>query len=110
MYYETCCPRCSAQAIISNNYARKVGGFIGALAGAATGLTGTKGSSSLAVIAGTLMAVLVGATAGCSTGTILGASIDENVLNNFECAHCGSRFSRLQGDMTHAPIPDRWNS
>lgn len=110
MYYETACPRCDAPAIISHNYARKVGGFIGALAGAATGLTGTKGSSSLAVLAGTLMAVLVGATAGCSTGTILGASIDENVLNNFECAHCGSRFSRQQGDMAHHHMPEYWQS
>ena len=110
MYYEISCPRCGANAVVSHNYARKVGAVIGAIAGAATGVSGNKGGSPLALIAGTLLTVLLGATAGCSTGSILGSAIDENVLNNFECAHCGSKFSRPQDTVTRATMPDVWQA
>ena len=110
MFHENICPRCNSGAVVAHNYARKLGGLVGAIAGTVTGLKGSRASSdSLTALATGLIAALLGATAGCSAGTILGSTLDDNVLNNFQCLRCGHRFSHPHVAQTQA-LPEHWDS
>jgi hypothetical protein len=38
------------------------------------------------------MGALLGGAAGCATGAVVGSTIDDNVLDNYECESCGHTF------------------
>lgn len=103
------CPKCHDGLIRPVNRARKAGGAIGTVAGAATGavgvLKGMKTASDstgadlgstaavLAVVAGAVIGALIGGTTGCEVGARLGQAVDTHVLNNYRCLTCGFTFS-----------------
>jgi hypothetical protein len=104
-----CCPRCKSPRIITLDQGRKIGGAVGAVAGA-TGSTlvtwgGAKTGAALGMIAGPpgailgglagmVIGALVGGAAGCTTGAIAGETIDENLLSNYQCQTCGFTFGK----------------
>jgi hypothetical protein len=103
------CPHCHSKDVRAKNLARRVGGTVGALAGAASGVSGILGAARLGLVigapAGPVAAVLtaiasatlrgiVGATIGCEVGTVLGGLIDKYVLENDACSNCGSSVKR----------------
>ena len=107
------CPRCGSPGIISHNYARKVGGAIGTVAGASGGFVaataGAETGAAVGLIAGppgalvggvsgAIIGALLGGAAGCATGAMLGTAIDNNILDNHECKHCGHTFSSAHPD------------
>jgi len=109
MFHENNCPRCNSNAVVAHNYARKLGGLVGTIAGTITGLKGSRVSGdSLSSLATGLIAALLGATAGCSAGTILGSALDDNVLNNFQCLRCGHRFSHPHMAPVQPALPEPW--
>lgn len=100
------CPKCHSPHIETRNRARKIGCAVGAIAGAisAVVVAGFETGANVVRIVGptdpvygnvasTIVAALVGATAGGTTGVRLGEVIDEKVLDNYLCHHCGHAFS-----------------
>jgi hypothetical protein len=98
------CPNCHHEDWRNRNLARRVGGTVGAVAGAASGVSGIlaaarvgmivgavagpAGSVMTAIAAATLRGI-VGGTIGCEVGTALGGLIDKHVLENDCCRNCG---------------------
>jgi hypothetical protein len=104
-----CCPRCKSSKIITLDHGRKIGGMVGAVAGAARGTSATLGGAKtgdalstvagpsgviLGSLAGIVMDALICGAAGCTTGAIAGEAIDENLLNNYQCQACGFTFGK----------------
>ena len=102
------CPKCQSPRIRSNDYAKKIGAFIGTVAGAlsASSQAGryTIGAVSRLVVgkfpippigrsANTIINALVAGTAGGAAGARLGEFIDAHLLNNFQCLECKHKFS-----------------
>lgn len=100
----TQCPRCHSSAVITKDFARKVG----ALIGTAQGVTAAMGRAEVGavigiaagpagVVAGGMVGAILGGLAGAATGCIAGAKlgevIDERVLDNYGCLDCGLSFS-----------------
>jgi len=99
------CPTCHSSQIETRNRARKLGGTIGALSGAASamfaasaktravaGLAGGPGAA-FSIITSSVLAALISGAASSATGVRLGEVIDENILNNYFCHSCGHTFS-----------------
>lgn len=101
------CPRCASPRTQTKNRAKKLGGAFGtcfgiassfsgaakgAAAGAAIGLRSTAQIPSLNSITVAVLGAFVGGAMGCATGAALGQVIDETVLNNHLCLHCGHSF------------------
>lgn len=98
------CPNCHHEDGRNRNLARRIGGTVGAVAGAASGVSGIlaaarvgmivgavagpAGSFLTAIAAATLRGI-VGGTIGCEVGTALGGLIDKHVLENDCCRNCG---------------------
>jgi hypothetical protein len=102
------CPKCKSIHIKSKNYARKVGGTIGAIAGTIGGLSaigyGARTGASAGLIfgpfgatvggiSGAILAGLAGGAAGSSAGLSLGELVDSKILNNLKCTSCHHSFS-----------------
>jgi len=98
------CPRCHSARVESRNFARRLGGAIGAIAGTTSGmalavigaevrlLTGPIGAV-LGGLAGVVIEGIVGGATGCAAGSKLGAAVDQNILRNQHCRDCGHAFS-----------------
>jgi uncharacterized membrane protein len=86
------CPQCQSEQIVTRNYARRTGGAIGAVAGAASMIAGPPGTV-IGGIAGAIIGGFIGALAGGSAGIALGEAIDNNVLDNYQCLSCQFVFS-----------------
>lgn len=99
------CPKCHSLRIETRNRARRLGGAIGALSGAASamfaasdkaravaGLAGGPGAV-LSIITSSTLAALISGAASSATGVKLGEVIDEKILNNYLCHSCGHTFS-----------------
>lgn len=99
------CPKCHSSQIETRNRARKLGGAIGAVSGAASamlatsakaravaGLAGGPGAA-FSIITSSVLAALISGAASSTTGVTLGEVIDEKILNNYLCHSCGHTFS-----------------
>ncbi len=100
------CPKCHSPQIETRNRARKLGGVIGSVSGAAgamivaaskartaAGLVGGPAGLTFNCIASAVAAALASAAASGTTGVKLGEVIDEKILNNYLCHSCGHTFS-----------------
>ena len=102
------CPTCHSQHIEKLDYAKKTGGAVGFVGGAASGMAGALGGARLGAtvgliagpigsgigsIAGAILGGLMGGTAGGLTGAKLGQVIDKRLLDNNHCLNCGHTFS-----------------
>lgn len=102
------CPRCSSPKTQAKNHPKKIGGAFGtcvgiansfsgvakgAAAGAALGFKATAPTSSLNSVTAAVLGALAGGAIGCAAGASLGQVIDDTVLNNHLCLHCGHSFS-----------------
>lgn len=102
------CPRCKGDRIHAKNNARRIGGSVGTVSGAAAGMTGAAAGAEtgaaigmlagpagavLGGVAGAIFGGLFGAAAGGAVGAKAGEVIDSNVLDNFVCLSCGHEFS-----------------
>ncbi|AYQ26567.1 MULTISPECIES: hypothetical protein [unclassified Polaromonas] len=101
------CPSCHKEDVTHKNLARKIGCTIGALAGAASGVSGILSAARLGLVVGTpagpaaalLTAIasatlrgIAGATAGGGLGHALGSMLDKHVLQSDSCPHCGFSY------------------
>ncbi len=117
----TCiCPNCHHEDRRPKNLARKIGGALGAVAGAACGVYGILGTDRIGMgdvrfpgdmedfqpdlisIASATIRGLLGATTGFICGVRLGELIDAHLLENQTCRQCGYPFS---GGMDYAQRP-----
>ena len=106
------CPKCASRDIETRDVAKKTGGALGLLAGAASGVASAMSGadigasvgsavgliagpvgSRLGGLAGTLIGGLLGGVAGGVAGARLGHLIDEQMLDNYHCLACDYRFS-----------------
>lgn len=102
------CPKCQSSRIRSNNYAKKVGAFIGTLAGVLSASNQSErystGTVSPVVVgkfpnvtigrtADIIINALVTGTAGGAAGARLGEFIDQHILHNLQCLACKHKFS-----------------
>lgn len=99
------CPKCHSLRIETRNRARRLGGAIGAMSGAAsailaasakarsvTALAGGSGTA-FSIITSSVLEALISGAASSATGVTLGEVIDEKILNNYLCHSCGHTFS-----------------
>lgn len=104
----TPCPSCNSGRVVTKDIGKQTGGLIGAAGGVASGaagaLSGAEAGAVLGVvggpvgiaigsIAGAILGGLFGGVAGGIAGATLGEQIDEKVLLNYQCLHCGYSFS-----------------
>lgn len=95
----TLCPKCQSTHIESRNLGRKAGSALGVFVGFAGtvaivgAMESLPGGANIRRFATVLMKAMVGGTSGCAVGAALGEVIDENVLTNHRCLHCGHCFS-----------------
>jgi hypothetical protein len=100
------CPKCHSAHVETRNRARKLGGAIGAVAGATSAILAAaakartaavlvSGPSALTFggIATAIIPALISGAASSTTGVKLGEVIDEKILNNYLCHGCGHTFS-----------------
>ena len=99
------CPNCQSDHVISLDHAKRAGGLIGVVGGAASALAGARIGSTVGAIAGP-PGLLLGSLAGAAFGVLacaasgglvgaeVGAIVDEHVLDNFQCQGCGHTFSQ----------------
>lgn len=99
------CPRCQSNHVISLDHAKRAGGLIGAVGGAASALSGARIGGTVGAIAGppglmlgslagAAFGVLACAASGGLVGAKVGAIVDERVLDNYQCQDCGHTFSQ----------------
>ncbi len=91
------CPRCHTPFVVRRRRAQTaaiaIAGVAGAIQGASSAITETKGKSDpMGVIAGTILGGLLGGAAGCAAGAAIGAPIDHALPDNFLCQACGYAF------------------
>jgi hypothetical protein len=100
------CPKCHSVHVETRNRARKLGGTIGAVAGATSVMLAAAAKARTAAvqvtgpfaitlggIATTIIPALISGAASGTTGVKLGEVIDEKILNNYLCHSCGHTFS-----------------
>jgi hypothetical protein len=102
------CPKCQSSRIRCNNYAKKVGAFIGTLAGVLSASNQSERYSTATVspvvvgkfpnapigrTADIIINALVTGTAGGAAGARLGEFIDQHILHNLQCLACKHKFS-----------------
>lgn len=103
------CPKCQSDQIDAKNYAKKAGGTIGTVAGAAFGAVrivsgaeigaaigwvGGPIGATIGGIAGAVIGGLIGGSVGCTAGAKLGEVVDANILDNYYCLACEYNFSK----------------
>ncbi|MBP7780177.1 MAG: hypothetical protein KA045_01410 [Burkholderiaceae bacterium] len=112
MRMKVCCPLCQSERIETKDYAKKAGGFLGLIGGAASGIASARNGaqigtvvgatvgfvagplgSRLGSLAGAIIGGLVGAAAGAVSGAKLGQTVDDKILDNYRCLACGYCFS-----------------
>ncbi len=102
------CPRCNSIHVESLDRAKKAGGAVGFVGGAATGAAsafsgarvgavvgmaaGPVGASVGGII-GAVLGGLMGGTAGGLAGAKLGRLIDDRLLQNHHCLNCDHVFA-----------------
>ena len=101
------CPICNSRNIETLDFARKTGGAVGFVGGAASGAAGALSGARLGAtvgmvagpvgigigsVAGAILGGLLGGTAGGITGAKLGQVIDERILKNNHCLTCDHTF------------------
>ncbi len=93
-----CCPQCRSKRVRLKNQGRKVASSVGSVAGAAE--CSIKAMQTIRAIipiqpsVGSLVLQgFVGAVAGGLIGAKLGEFIDDHILDNYQCLHCGYCFS-----------------
>lgn len=101
------CPRCGSITTEAKNRAKRFGGALGTCIGVANSLSGAaKGatvgaanslrtvgpSTPMNSITAAVLGALAGGAIGCASGAALGQVIDDTVLNNYLCLHCGHSF------------------
>ncbi len=95
------CPRCHTAFVVRRRRvqttATAIDGVAGAIQGASSAITESKGSEPMGVIAGAILGGLLGGAAGCAAGAAIGAPIDHALPDNFLCQTCGYVFD---GDRT----------
>jgi hypothetical protein len=100
------CPKCHSAHVETRNRARKLGGAIGAVAGATSVMLSAAAKARTAAIlvrgpfaitfgdiATAIIPALISGAASSTTGVKLGEVIDEKILNNYLCHSCGHTFS-----------------
>lgn len=100
------CPKCHSAHVETRNRARKLGGAIGAVAGATSAMLAAAAKARTAAvlvsgpfaitfggIATAIVPALISGAASGTTGVKLGEVIDEKILNNYLCHSCGHTFS-----------------
>jgi hypothetical protein len=98
------CPNCRSARVEPRNYAQRLGGAIGAIAGSTSGIALALTGAEIGLLAGPVGVMLggmaaviiegiVGGATGCAAGSKLGAAIDRNILHNQLCLDCGHTFS-----------------
>jgi phage tail tape-measure protein len=98
------CANCRSARVEPRNYAQRLGGAIGAIAGSTSGialaltgmeigLLGGPVGAVLGGMAGVVIEGIVGGATGCAAGSKLGAAIDRNILHNQLCLDCGHTSS-----------------
>lgn len=108
------CPRCRSSQIKTLNYGRKIGGFIGAITGVASGVISSLGDTKSNRLLGmyirmpptdtlvnALLRGLQAGIAGCSIGLTLGNMIDSEILSNYKCLSCKHRFTINKINASH---------
>jgi hypothetical protein len=103
------CPACGSSQVISKNYGRKAGGFVGLIGGAAAGFVGAANGArtgaavgmasgpiglSVCTLGGAILGGLLGAASGGVTGAKLGEKLDKSFLENYRCQFCDHTFSK----------------
>jgi len=113
------CPHCRSIHIESLDRAKKAGGAIGFVGGAASGAAGAMSGArvgatvgmlagpvgaSIGGLTGALLGGLMGGAAGSLAGSRIGQLLDERVLDNYHCLKCDQVFS-AEAAQEHAPKP-----
>ncbi len=116
------CPNCLQEDTRPRNLARKIGGVLGAVAGAACGVYGILGTDRIGMndvrfphewedfhadpisIAAAVLRAIAGATAGALLGLRLGEIVDANLRESHCCKHCGHPFDAGM-DYVQRPTP-----
>tara|TARA_R110000851_G_scaffold315514_1_gene478025 strand:+ start:10514 stop:10900 length:387 start_codon:yes stop_codon:yes gene_type:complete len=101
------CPRCESPKTQTKNCAKKLCGAFGtcvdvastlssatkgAAIGVVIGLRVTAPTTPLSSVTAAVLGALAGGAIGCASGAALGQVIDDTVLNNHLCLHCGHSF------------------
>lgn len=97
------CPRCHTAFVVPRRRAQTtataIGGVAGAIQGASSAITDTRGSSDpMGAIAGAILGGLLGGAAGCVAGAAIGAPIDQILPDSFRCQACGYVFDASRTD------------
>lgn len=97
------CPRCHTAFVVRRRRAQTtataIGGVAGAIQGASSAITDTKGNNDpLCVVAGAILGGLIGGAAGCAAGSAIGAPIDQVLPDSFRCQACGYLFDTHRTD------------
>ncbi len=116
------CPHCHHEDRRPKNLARKIGGALGAVAGAACGVYGILGTDRIGMddvhfpediedfrtdlisLAAATLRAIIGATTGCLVGIRLGELVDAHLLENQTCRQCGHPFGAGM-DYVQRPTP-----
>lgn len=116
------CPNCHHEDRRPKNLARKIGGALGAVAGAACGVYGILGTDRIGMddvhfpediedfrtdlisLAAATLRAIIGATTGCLVGIRLGELVDAHLLENQTCRQCGHPFGAGM-DYVQRPTP-----
>ena len=102
------CPYCRSMHITTRNTGRKLGTAVGALGGGAHGLSSALSGAragytifrvmgppgmALGTMAGAVLGAIMGATSCGFMGAKLGELVDNTILDNYRCLHCGRSFN-----------------
>lgn len=87
---QSTCPNCQSSNIATLNKARKIGGAVGAAIGAINGAKAGAQNGMVSAIATATIGAISGGIAGC----IAGSTLDDEILDNFQCLSCGHTFNR----------------
>ncbi|RUS67259.1 hypothetical protein CUZ56_01202 [Saezia sanguinis] len=122
--YNVTCPYCRSMHITTKNIGRKLGTTAGALGGGAHGLSSALAGAragylvfrvmgppgiALGTVAGAVLGAIMGATSFGFMGAKLGELVDNTILDNYRCLHCGRSFNpaRFMAEipLTETPAP-----
>lgn len=102
------CPSCGSQFVVAKHLAKTVCGTAGLIGGGTVGIISAAGGArtgasigafagpagvGIGTVAGAVLSGLLGAASAGMAGAKIGEKIDDTVLNNYECNHCGHQFA-----------------
>jgi hypothetical protein len=102
------CPFCNSQNIAFHKTAMRIGAVLGAVGGAAQGVSAALAATrivppvggtpdpfaiTLSAFSSAILGGLAGGVSGCIVGAQLGEKLDRHVLANNLCLTCGHRFN-----------------